>query len=73
MRLSDYINSLSDTEKAEYAKRCGTTFHYLDVHIRRATKECRKPLRDALARESEGKVSITEVLQHFGIIPEQAA
>lgn len=73
MKLSDYINSLTDEQRAEYALRCGTTDNYLRVHVVRATKECRKRLREALASESQGKVTLEEVLQHFGIIPEKAA
>lgn len=73
MKLTDYINSLSDVELAVYAEKCKTTVGYLRMHIFYARKQCKKPLREALAKESNGNVSLNEVLQHFGILPDQAA
>ncbi|WP_020209011.1 hypothetical protein [Gilvimarinus chinensis] len=67
MKLRDYIKSLSEDERDDYARRCGTTPAYLQIHILPARKEPRKPLREALARESDGKVSLLEVLEHFGM------
>lgn len=70
MKLSEYVTSLSEAEQDSYAEACGTTGKYLRAHILYARKECRKALREKLAAKSCGKVSLTEVLQHFGIIPE---
>ena len=67
MKLADYIKSLDQEGREEYAKRCGTTLNYLNTHILHANKEPRKRLRTALAIQSGGKVSIKEVLNHFGI------
>ena len=67
MKLSDYIKSLSPEEREVYARRCGTTPSYLRIHILAATKEPRRALREALARESGGNVSLDEVLEHFGM------
>ncbi len=67
MRLADYIQSLSPEAREVYARRCGTTPSYLRIHIITAKKEPRRALREALARESEGKVSLEEVLEHFGM------
>jgi hypothetical protein len=67
MKLGDYIRSLSTVERDEYARRCGTTPGYLNIHILHSRKEPRRALREALARESDEKVSIAEVLEHFGM------
>jgi hypothetical protein len=67
MKLSDYINSLTKAEREDYARRCGTTPGYLQIHVLHARKECRRRLREALARESNSNVSISEVLEHFGM------
>jgi len=65
MNFKDYINGLTDTELDEYAARCGTTAQYIKCHLLNAYKEPRKNLRAALAIESKGNVSHTEILQHF--------
>ena len=65
MKLLDYINGMTEEEQNCYAERCGTTGGYLRAHIKHARKTARKELMEALARESEGKVSDYEVFQHF--------
>ncbi|WP_339898242.1 hypothetical protein [uncultured Gilvimarinus sp.] len=72
MKLRDYIESLTTDEREAYARKCGTTPDYMRIHILTARKEPRKPLREALARESDGNVSLLEVLQHFGMASEAA-
>jgi len=67
MRLFDFIKSLPSEELEAYATRCGTTKSYISIHILHARKEPRKQLREALARESLGNVSLQEVLEHFGM------
>lgn len=67
MKLRDYINGL-DTEKiAAYAKRCSIAESYLRLHIKYASKDPSVSLIKSLARESEGHVSLAEVLEHFSI------
>lgn len=73
MKLGDYIRSLPPSKRDAYAKRCGTTPAYLNIHILHSRKEPRRALREALARESEGMVSIQEVLEHFGMSDTSAA
>ena len=73
MKLGEYIRSLSPVERDAYARRCGTTSKYLNIHILHSRKEPRKALRESLARESEGNVSINEVLEHFGMSNSSAA
>lgn len=72
MKLSDFIRSLTTAELDAYAARCNTSSAYISTHLLHARKEPRKKLRLALATESGGKVSLAEVLAHFGIgsIPE---
>lgn len=73
MKLADYIRNI-DKPREEggnpleaYALRCGVTIGYMKVHVLYARKEPRFRLLRALARESEGRVSLMEVLQHFGV------
>lgn len=73
MKLAEYIKSLSPKEREAYARRCGTTPSYLRIHILAARKEPRRPLREALARESEGNVTLEEVLEHFDMMSSSAA
>jgi hypothetical protein len=73
MSLKEYINSLTEKEQDAYAIRCGTTGKYLRAHIRYARKECRKDLRKALSRESNGVVTEQEVLDHFFKVDTNAA
>lgn len=73
MKLGDYIRSLPPHERDAYARRCGTTPAYLNIHILHSRKEPRRALREALARESGGAVSIQEVLEHFGMSETSAA
>ena len=72
MKLRQYIDGLTELERADYAKRCGTTLKYLEVHIRYASREPRPALRRALATESGRQVSYEEVLEHFGILVKAA-
>lgn len=67
MKFSDYVRSLTPAELESYAARCGTSAAYIGTHLLHARKEPRKRLRLALSAQSEGKVSISEVLEHFGM------
>jgi hypothetical protein len=67
MKLRDYINRLNQDEMASYAARCRIAVSYLRLHIKYATKDPSVSLIKALVRESEGSVSLTEVLEHFDI------
>lgn len=76
MKLSDYIRSIDKPKAAngnplgDYARRCNVTIGYMKVHVLYARKEPRFRLLLALAQESEGCVSIPEVMQHFGVAEE---
>lgn len=77
MKLSAYIRSIDNPKAPEgnplgdYARRCNVTIGYMKVHVLYARKEPRFRLLLALAAESQGCVSIPEVLQHFGVAEEQ--
>lgn len=71
MKLRDYINTLPADQLAAYAIRCSTTANYLGTHIRYATKEPSVKLMRALARESQGVVSLGEVLEHYRLVDEE--
>jgi hypothetical protein len=68
MKLRDYIDDLSDARRTDYAFRCSIAESYLRLHIKYASKDPSVSLIKSLARESEGKVSLFEVLEHFGVI-----
>ena len=77
MKLADYIRALDDPRNPNgnplkaYADRCGVTIGYMKVHVLYARKEPRFRLLLALARESEGRVGLHEVLSHFGVPDDQ--
>lgn len=67
MTLREYINQLDSQGKAEYARRCQIAVSYLRLHVKYASKDPSVSLIKSLARESCGFVSLSEVLEHFGI------
>lgn len=68
MNFRDFINKLNPSDLENYAKNAGTTVGYLKTHLLYGYKEPRKNLRKSLAQASNGQVSETEILQHFGLI-----
>jgi hypothetical protein len=76
MKLRDYINQMDSQAAAAYASRCGIAESYLRIHVKYGSKDPSVSLLKSLTRESDGCVSLTEVLEHFGItdtIPETRA
>ncbi|SDG42050.1 hypothetical protein [Pseudomonas thivervalensis] len=67
MKLRDYINYLDAEKQRAYAERCRIAPSYLRLHVKYASKDPSVSLIKSLARESEGYVSLTEVLEHFGV------
>jgi len=67
MKVRDYINRLDSGALMAYAERCGIAVSYLRLHVKYASKDPSVSLIKSLARESEGCVSLAEVLEHFGI------
>lgn len=67
MKLRDYIDQLDGADLAAYAGRCQIALSYLKLHIKYASKDPSVSLIKSLARESDGVVSLREVLEHFGI------
>lgn len=67
MNLRQYINDLGAEALTAYANRCGIALSYLRLHVKYASKDPSVSLIKALTRESEGHVSLSEVLDHFGI------
>ena len=65
MTFRDFYSSMSPGELEKYAGRCGTTVLYLKHQLRRANKTPRRALLDSLWRESEGKLTRQDVLDHF--------
>ncbi|TFH84749.1 hypothetical protein EQG41_20775 [Billgrantia azerbaijanica] len=77
MNLADYLREL-DQPQAEggnpleaFADRAGTTTGYLRVHVIRARKPASLRYMRRLAQASEGKVSLIEVLRHYGVTAEE--
>lgn len=77
MKLADYIRKIDNPRDPAgnpleaYAGRCDVTIGYMKVHVLYARKEPRFRLLRALARESQGNVSLLEVLEHFGVKQEE--
>ncbi|WP_224963854.1 hypothetical protein [Acinetobacter guillouiae] len=69
MNFRDFILNQSPVDLENYAKHAGTTVGYIKTHLLYGYKEPRKKLRKALSIASNGKVSETEVLKHFGLFP----
>lgn len=67
MKLREYINRMNSNELASYAQRCRIAVSYLRLHVKYASKDPSVSLIKSLARESEGFVSLGEVLEHFGV------
>lgn len=67
MKLRDYINHLDSEALTAYAVRCRIAVSYLRLHVKYASKDPSVSLIKSLSRESEGSVSLGEVLEHFGI------
>ncbi|SFB09051.1 hypothetical protein SAMN05216248_102796 [Pseudomonas simiae] len=67
MKLRDYINHLDSDALEAYAGRCSIALSYLRLHVKYASKDPSVSLIKSLARESEGFVSLAEVLEHFGV------
>lgn len=67
MKLREYISKLDSGALTAYAKRCQISASYLRLHIKYASKDPSVSLIKSLARESEGNVSLFEVLEHFNI------
>lgn len=68
MTLREYIKALDQAGLALYADRCRTTVNYLTSHILYATKEPSVRLMKALSAESDGAVSLADVLEHYGLL-----
>lgn len=67
MKLRDYINDLDSNQLKAYAERCGIAVSYLRLHVKYASKDPSVSLLKSLTLQSEGYVSLGDVLEHFGI------
>ncbi|RMR12525.1 hypothetical protein ALP92_02014 [Pseudomonas syringae pv. primulae] len=67
MNLRDYINGLDPEGIAAYSARCRIAVSYLRIHVKYASKNPSVSLIKSLTRESDGAVSLAEVLEHFDI------
>lgn len=67
MKLREYIDKLGEGGQQAYAERCAISISYLRLHVKYASKDPSLTLVRALVRESEGLVSLDEVLEHFGV------
>lgn len=68
MKLRDYICRLNAEQLNAYADRCCIAVSYLRLHVKYASKDPSVSLIKSLTKESEGNVSLAEVLEHFGIL-----
>lgn len=73
MKLRDYIDSLDSEALLAYAGRCKIAVNYLRLHVKYASKDPSVSLIKSLTLQSEGRVSLAEVLDHFGVTETKAA
>ncbi|NWL18656.1 hypothetical protein DM828_04875 [Pseudomonas umsongensis] len=73
MKLRDYINDLDSGALAAYAGRCRISVSYLRLHVKYASKDPSVSLIKALTRESGGRVTLADVLEHYGVTENLAA
>lgn len=77
MKLYDYLRELDQASiEGErpieaYADRVGTSSGYLRVHVLKARKAASLRYMRKLAEASDGKVSLLEVLMHYGVTEEE--
>jgi len=73
MKFRDYYLGLTDEERAEYARRAGTSPLYMPQLVNERPFKVPKPdLIRGLAKASDGNVSLHEVLEHFyGTLPHE--
>lgn len=67
MTLTDYLKSLDEAGLERYADNLGTSAKYLKTHVIGPTRGASLKFMRALARESGGNVSLSEVLMHYGV------
>ncbi|MBB3192072.1 hypothetical protein [Halomonas cerina] len=77
MKLAEYLRELDQPGAdghiplEQFAERAGTTVGYLRVHVIRARKPASLRYMRRLAQASEGKVSLLDVLRHYGVTDEE--
>ncbi|WP_083004840.1 hypothetical protein [Halomonas sp. GT] len=77
MKLYDYLRELDRTDARgvnpleAYAARVDTSVGYLRVHVLKARKAASLRYMRKLAIASEGNVSLSEVLMHYGVTEEE--
>ena len=68
VKLREYIDMLGRSGLEAYAGRCSVAESYMRIHVKYGSKNPSVSLIKALNRESQGNVSLNEVLEHFGIV-----
>jgi len=76
MRFDKFYKAMTTLEREAYAKRVGTSRKYFDNHL--IVKPSRRvtPRRDrllTLAKESDGKCSLIDVIEYFHRIEQKIA
>lgn len=71
MQLREYLKNLDETGLVAFAARAGTSVKYLRKHVIGGSRGASLKFMRALARASEGDVSLLEVLQHYGVSKEE--
>jgi hypothetical protein len=73
MKLREYIDLMDADALKAYAERCQIATSYLRLHVKYASKDPSVSLIKSLARESQGNVSLAEVLEHFCVTEASAS
>jgi len=65
MTLTDYVRSLSYDDLRDYANKCSTSMAYIKIHLLPARKIPKRPLMESLVKNSNGNLTMQDVLDHF--------
>lgn len=71
MQLREYLKSMDETGLEAFAQRAGTSAKYLRKHVIGGSRGASLKFMRSLANASEGDVSLTEVLIHYGVSREE--
>ncbi|WP_447956528.1 hypothetical protein [Vreelandella sp. EE7] len=71
MKLRDYLKKLDEPSLEAFAERAGTSTKYLRAHVVSGSRGASLKFMRSLARASEGKVSLLEILEHYGVSKEE--
>lgn len=68
MELRQYLDAIGADGVVAYASRCGISANYLRIHVKYASKDPSVSLIRELAKQSQGKLTVEDVLRHYRVL-----